>query len=405
MSKIIEKWWVLISLILLVGLYMWGVKYMYFHQDDLDWFMMANQPFWEVMSSPLSDHINYLFRILLKFEWDIFHLYFPGYLFVSTVMHALVVAMIYKVAKATSGRLDLAAMAALIFTINTNWTEVVLWTSGQTISITALFVLLVMHAIWQKKYRSISVWLSTFTSALALGLLPAIFLVYGVDYKKKKIFKLGYVAILMSIIVFLLYKYVATDGTKIEYSIAWMVKVIEVMGLAIINTVIGRLFIPFDRFETIRIVLVCIAIGISAWKLRKNLKEIFEDKWSLFLMFQIFFYYLVVAAGRAQYGVGIMRAERYAYLGLALLLLLCVRLLRNTKIGKWVWIVPTILMIQIFGLYRRSEDYVKRPQQLKQVIEQVQKDRAVVNPDSYLPYEILNDERLKYVDLIKLIGG
>ena len=150
MSKIIEKWWVLISLILLVGLYMWGVKYMYFHQDDLDWFMMANQPFWEVMSSPLSDHINYLFRILLKFEWDIFHLYFPGYLFVSTVMHALVVAMIYKVAKATSGRLDLAAMAALIFSINTNWTEVVLWTSGQTISITALFVLLVMHAIWQK---------------------------------------------------------------------------------------------------------------------------------------------------------------------------------------------------------------------------------------------------------------
>ncbi len=240
---------------------------------------------------------------------------------------------------------------------------------------------------------------------MALGLLPATFLVYGIDFKKKKIFKLGLAVIFISLIVLLFYKYVATDGTKIEYSLVWMVKVVEVMGLAIINTVIGRLFIPFDRFETIRIVFVCIAMGISAWKLRKNIKELLLDKWNVFLILQIIFYYLIVAVGRAQYGVGIMRAERYAYLGLVLLLLLCVRVLRKTKIGNWVWIVPAILIIQIFGLFRRAEDYVRRPQQLKQVLEQVQKDQNAINPDSYLPYEILNDERLKYNDLINLIGG
>lgn len=377
---------------------------MYFHQDDLDWFMMANKPFWSVMAAPLSDHINYLFRLLLKFEWDTFQLYFPGYLFVSTVLHALVVAMIYKLAKATSGRGDLAAVSALLFTINTNWTEVVLWTSGQTISITVLFILLAMYSIWQKKYRSISVWLATFTSALALGLLPATFLVYGIDFKKKKIFKLGFAVILMLIIVMLFYKYLATDGTTIEYSLSWLVKVIEVVGLAIINTVIGRLLIPFDNFEMTRIILVCTFLVIGLWSIRKNLKDIFQDRWSVFLIFQIFFYYLIVAVGRAQYGVGIMRAERYAYLGLALLLLLCVRILRNVKIDKWVWIVPCVVMVSCIGLYRRAGDYVRRPQQLRQVIEQVQKDRETINPDSYLPYEILNDERLKYIDLINLIG-
>jgi len=405
MSKIIEKWWVYISLTLLVILYIWGVQNMYFHQDDLDWFMMANRPFWSVMSAPLSDHINYLFRVLLKLEWDAFHLFFPAYLMVSTIMHFLVVLLIYKVAKATSGRADLAAMAALLFTINTNWTEVVLWTSGQTISISALFVLLAIYAIWKRKHRSIYLWLSTFTSALALGSLPATFLVYGVDYKKKKIFKLGFAVILMSIIVFLFYKYIATDGTKIEYSVSWVLQVVEVMGLAIINTVIGRLFIPFDKFEIVRIAMVCMGLVIGIWSMRKNYRYLLHDKWSVFLILQIIFYYLIVAVGRAQYGVGIMRAERYAYLGLALVLLLCVRILRKTKIDKWIWVVPCLVIVSCIGLYRRSVDYVKRPQQLKQVIEQVQKDSKTINPDLYLPYEILNDERLKYIDLIKLIGG
>ncbi len=404
MSKIIEKWWALISLCLLVGLYIWGAKFMYFHQDDLDWFMMANRSFWRVMKVPLSDHINYLFRVLLKFEWDIFHLYFPAYLFISTTMHFLVVMMIYKIVKATTGRSDLPAIMALIFTINTNWTEVVLWTSGQTISISALFVLFAMLAIWKKRYRSIFVLLSTFTSALALGLLPATFLTYGYDLKMKKVFKLGLAVILISLMVFMFYKFVATEGTEIEFSLTWIVSVVEVMGLAIVNTVIGRLFVPFDEFEVIRIVLVMSGLTLGLWRFRKNIKELLRDKWSLFLIIQTFFYYLVVAVGRAQYGVGIMRAERYGYLGLAMALLLFARMMRKVKIGKWVWVVPIIVVLQCVGLYRRAEDYVVRPQALKNVVEQLQKSKKSVSPDAYLPFEILNDERLKYRDLINLIG-
>lgn len=404
MSKIILKWWHLLTFGLLFALYVWGSKYMYFHQDDLDFFIMANQSLKGVMMSPLADHINYLFRFLLKFEWDMFHFNYPPYLFVSIVMHFLVLMMIYKLAKATSNRNDLSILSVLLFAINTNWTEVILWFSGQTISISALFILIAMAAVWHKKYRTVSLWLSTFTSALALGLLPATFMVYGVDYKNRRIFKLGTFVILISLMVIYFYKFIATDGTKIELSIPWLIRVCEVMILAIINTVLGRLIIPFDKFETFRILLVSVAVLMCVIQFRKYLKELLTDKWSMYLILQIFFYYLIVAMGRAQYGVGIMRAERYAYLGLALILLFLARVLRKVKIDKYIWIVPMIVIIQVFGLYRRSQDYVVRPQILKRTVEEVQKKNGEIIPDAYLPYEILNDRRLKYGDLMNLIG-
>lgn len=402
MEKIITKYYLWIVVFVLFGTFIFGYINMYFHQDDLDWLILANRPFFEVMAQPLSDHINYIFRLILKIQWDIFGFRFAPYFTVSILIHFINVLLLHKLVDLTTNRKDLSAVVALIFVVNTNWTEIVLWFSGQTISITLTFMLLAMIALYKQKYRSISIFFASMTSALALPLIPASLFVWGKG--KKRITLFGYILIALSILVLLLHKYRALDGTKIEMSLAWLGQVILVMGLGVINTVIGRLVLPFDRFEIFRIIAVATVLGFALYKNREKIMQFVKDKWNRFLGLQLFFYYLIVAVGRAQFGVGIMRAERYGYVGLALLLLLCVRMFRNIKIGKWVWIVPTILMIQVFGLYRRSEDYVKRPQQLKQAIEQVQKNRKVVNPDSYLPYEILNDERLKYIDLINLIG-
>jgi len=404
MSKIIEKWWVLIATILLGVVFVWGVQNMYFHQDDLDWFIIANRPFWQVIAAPLSDHINYLFRLLLKFEWDYFRLFFPSYLFVSVVMHAVVIWLLYYLARLTSQRDDLAAIVAVIFAVNTNWTEVVLWISGQTISISVIFVLLAMIFVWHKKNIGPWVGVATLTSALALGLLPATLLSFGIDYKSRKLKTLGIWMIMLGILVLLIYKYLATDGTQIEYSLTWAIQVIGVMGLAIVNTVFGRLFLPFDRFEILRIMLVSLVTISIVWKERHKLLEILKDKWSIYLALQIFFYYLIVAVGRAQYGVGIMRAERYAYMGLALILLLSVRILRKTQVGKWVWVVPYLVIVQCIGLLNRAENYIVRPTQLKALVREVQNEPTKYNKDDYLPHFVLNDERLKYGDLMKLLG-
>lgn len=383
---------------------------MYFHQDDIDWFILANRSMRDVFAYPIGDHVNYVFRVLLKIEWDLFHLYFPGYFTVSILMHASVIWLVYILGRETSNRSDLAAYAALIFSININWSETVLWISGQTISITAFFVLLAMLAVHRKRWESIAIFISSWTSALSLGLPGALIFVYGLEkvkglFSNFKITRVGWSSLGSVFLVVLVYLLRGTDGTHLEMSAKWMIDVLIVWGLMMINSVAGRILVPFDRFETIRIYLVSSLVVYALYLFRDKVFFIWRDRWSRFLILHICFYYLIVALGRSQYGIGIMRADRYAYLGVALFLLLFVRILRNWTVGRWIWILPIILITQSLGLYVKARAYVVRPQQLKVLIEDVSaKGRDVINENDYLPHFVFNDERLRYRDLMGLMG-
>lgn len=395
MEKIILKWWKGLVGVIIAGMFVWGAYNMYFHQDDLDWFILANRPWSGVMAAPIGDHVNYVWRVLLKTEWDLYGWNFVPYLAVSLAIHAGVIGLLYKLAKLSSGREDLAVMVTLIFAINTNWTETILWISGQTITITALFVLVAMVAIWEKKAEFVWLLLSSWTSALAIGLLLASLAVF------KKLSG-GIIAILVGL--GLIYKMWSTDGTHVAASVAWMIKVIEVWGLMIVNSVVGRLVIPFDRYETLRIGIVSLLMIYGLWRGRGELKVIWRDAWSRFLLLHLGLYNLIVAVGRAQYGVGMMRAERYTYLGLLLVLLLAVRVLRKVKIDKFVWLVPVIVLVQCIGFYHRARTYIERPQQLRNLIVEIrQTESSQIDPEAYLPRFVLNDERLKYRDLLPLL--
>lgn len=395
MQKIIAKWWVIIVLALLIGMLGYGLKQMYFHQDDLDWFILANQGQWGFLTYPLGDHVNYVWRVLLKTEWALIGFNFAPYLMVSVLMHGLVVWLIYQIAWATSGRRELASYAALLFAINTNWTETVLWISGQTITITALFTLLAILSIWQKKNQGIALFLASWTSALSLGMITAVGVLHR-DLRMK--------VLLIGIVLGALYFWAGGDGTAIEWSGQWGVQVASVASLMMINSVIGRLLIPFDMMETGRIVVVSLLVVYGLWRYKHKLREIWSDQWSRFLIVQLGLYNLIVAAGRAQYGVGIMRAERYTYLGLALLLLLIARAARNWQVGRGAWLVPIIIVIQIAGFYQRAEVYVERPQQLRQLVSDMREGKqGVIDPQAYLPHFVFNDERLRYRELIDLM--
>lgn len=395
MAKIITKWWWVLSSLMLLGMYLYGYLRMYFHQDDLDWFILANRPLLQVMQTPIGDHVNYVWRLLLKIEWDLFGMNFPPYLVVSVLIHLGVIGLLYKLARLSSGRADLAAMAALLFSINTNWTETILWISGQTITITTLFVLLVMVAIWKKKGELIWLLLASWTSALAMGVLGATILVVR---------KLRWQTVGVLFGLGAIYKLWATDGTSIPVSLEWIAKVASVWGLMLINSVIGRLLIPFDRLEMVRIGMVSLCMVYGLWRMRGKLLDIWLDQWSRFLLLQLGIYNLIVAVGRAQYGIGIMRSERYTYLGLLLTLLLAVRVMRGVKIGRWGWLISIIVIVQGIGLYHRANVYIERPQQLKKLVQEIrQTDTTKINSEAYLPHYVLNDERLKYLDLVPLL--
>lgn len=405
MEKIITKRWKWIVLGMTLFIYFFGLKNMYFHQDDLDWFLLARKPLMEIMSFPIADHINYVFRILLKTEWQSFGMKFPPYLLVSQILHLGVIYYLYQLSYMTTKRRDLAAVAAVLYTVNTNWTEVVLWIAGQTISITVLFVVVAMITIYRQKKIFIPVLLASMTSALAIGLPIATLLTYGIEYQKRRLNRTGYQMLVILLMIWATYKFHSTDGTPIIVTFAWLIRVIEVFGLAIINTLIGRLVLPFDRFEVVRIIAIVSCLMAGAWMRRRQIYELLKDAWVRFLVLQIGFYYLIVAAGRAQYGVGIMRAERYAYLGLALALLLIVRIWQKKRIGKWIYLIGLLIIMQSVSFYTRASAYFVRPQQLKSLVTHLQNGgSATVSPDDYLPHYVLNDERLKYRDLLLLLN-
>lgn len=394
MEKIIGKYWVYFVAVMLLGVYFWGAKQMYFHQDDLDWFILANQPLSVVIKAPIGDHVNYLWRFLISLEWNLFGLNFIPYLTVSMLLHVGVIMLLYKITWETTRRKDLSIIVAMMFAINTNWNEIILWISGQTISITVIFVLLAMLSIWKRKGEFIWLLFSSWTSALAIGVVMSSILVF-----KKLWWKSGIVLVFLGLI----YSMWGSDGTKIVYSLEWAIKVIEVASLMLINTVVGRILIPFDKYEILRIGVVLVVGMVLSWRYRSKLVEIWSDQWSKFLLIQLIIYNLIVAVGRAQFGVGIMRAERYAYLGVALFLLIGARIFRTTKIDRWGWIIVLLVIWQNIGFYRRASDYIVRPQQLKRLIEQIEKGEDRSEGGQYLPRFVLNDARLKYGDLYGLM--
>jgi hypothetical protein len=403
-AKLLTKWWWLIVGGLLTAMCVYGYNQMYFHQDDLDWFILANRPFGQMMAYPIADHINYLFRLLLFFEWNLFGFHFPPYLLTSLLIHACVIWLLHRLVRETTGRADLAAYAALLFSINTNWNEVILWTSGQTISITVLFVLWVLYFIWQQRNQWLMLALVCLTSALALGLPLAAWLTYGFMWSQRRVTRLGWGIILILVGVALIYRFFGGDGTRLSINPQWLWQVFLVWLLAPLHTVLGRLLIPFDLWESLRLVGVGLLLLFLGYRYHLALQAAWRDQWSRFLFLQLMFYYLIVAVGRAQYGVGIMRAERYAYLGLALGLLLFARIVRKVKFGKWIWLIPFLVLIQNVGFYRRAQVYVVRPQQLQALVTQIKMmDPTLIDQQAYLPYFVLQDKRLRYADLLPLL--
>jgi hypothetical protein len=66
-----------IIVVLLMTVYVWGTQKCT-HQDDLDWFILANRPLGQVLTADRGSR-EYVWRVLLSAEWNSFHLNFSPY--------------------------------------------------------------------------------------------------------------------------------------------------------------------------------------------------------------------------------------------------------------------------------------------------------------------------------------
>lgn len=342
---------------------------MWFHQDDLSWMKLAQLSWSEQFSTPVNEHINYLFRVMFRIEYINFGWNYGYYWVVSVLIHIGVILGIFNLTKILTNDKKLGLLAGLLFSINTNWNEVVMWVSGQTISITVLVVIWTIYWVFERKnYWKIggAILLSSITSALAAWLPVLLGPFY---YKDKKILYPSILALSFMAGVYLFFS--SGVGGEIGHNI-W--QIVGVLSLGIINTVLGRLWWPFEIGEQYRIAITFILLLMILVKWgRQIFKTIYADKRILFLLVAVIVYYGFVAIGRAQYGIGMMRAERYAYMGLALLLPVIYRVAQELKFKLKLIVGMTLVLfvIQLFGFSERMKLYMIRPSQLKNFHNQI----------------------------------
>lgn len=380
-----------------------AIAQMWFHQDDLSWMKLAQRPWLSQLTIPVAEHINYVFRFFFKLEYQIFRWNYPGYLAVSVLMHVGVAWLIALITAKITKKRELAMLAGLLFLVNTNWNETVMWVSGQTILISALFTLATVYHLVRKTnimWWGLLLWLTSMTSALTVWL-PVV--TVGVFWQDKKIRWSA-----LTVILWIAGIYYLRGNGETGVSINWLEAAVT-GGLMIINTLIGRWWWPWEVGEKVRIGITAIAGGLFVWKWGKGLWEkIRHNRESWFLLLSLVSYYAVVALGRSRYGIGIMRAERYAYLGLALLLPVLMWMIKEFKIKfSYVkWIALGLGLIQIFGFVDRASRYTTRPRQLYELHRKIESlDKTKCYQDGDFPTHVFGEGEVKLSEYAGLWKG
>lgn len=402
-------------------IFQFGFRKMYFHQDDFSYLISSQvRNIGDLLKEPVGEHLHYVFRLFFNLEWEFFGLNFVPYFLVSIGLHLLNLLVMWLIILRLTHNKFLAWAATIIFSINTNWNETVLWISGQTITLSSLLVFWAYCFVTDikdsqfklKDWLSLTVFLILpgITSGLGVWLPLVVLGFYGINYPKRKINWKGY-ASLIALSVFLFLYITRSDGVISEVSETILMVKTLFLGfiftiLAIGNTAVGETLVPWDGQMGLRIIVVFSLLLVS-FKRRKEILRIFLfDKSVWFAMVCLLLYYYFVGISRVQYGIGIAKANRYAYMGLIFILILLTQVLNKMKINRGLIALFSIviLLIQIHGFYWRAEPYTQRPTQVRIMVKKL-KQASGCYQDDYLPSYVSPIKIHKYSELLPLINN
>ncbi len=398
-----------------------GLTSMYFHQDDLTYLINSNTNLLNLLTAPVNEHLHYTFTLLFKLQWQLFHLYFAPYFLISVVLHLLNLWLLWLIVKQLTKDSFLAWIAVLLFILNNNWNETILWISGQTITLSSFFVFFAIYRLLQLKEKPFSfkkllvfipiLTLPSLTSALGLWLPVVILPFYGLNFSKRKLNWIGVSSLLSLLTIFLFYSTQSSglnpDSQIPHFTFSTLITIVSITFLAPLSTALGSLFVPWDLFRTRAIILIFLTFSLLTTS-HKKILSFLKNKDNLFFLSCLFAYYLVIAVGRFQFGLGIAKANRYAYIGLFFLLILAARFLNQYTHkplkAKIILFSLFIILIQISGFYSRAIPYTTRPTQVRSMIEQLQTLTGCYQ-DGYLPDFVSPIPVSKYSDLLPLINN
>lgn len=375
---LISGWILTISSYML--LFLQGIQRSYFHQDDvIALAVVADWQDWKTLFHLNNEHLNITFWPVLRILWLNFDLNFSVYLAFSMFLHLLVLVLIFIITYKLTKSLLYSSLPVWGMVINPNWFAVIWWIDGQMFILTTLFALISYWLILKirenpSNFQYLLVYFVSLLPGLSWGVglawptLPLI--VFGIDYKDKRLNRLGFVLLASQVTLIGIYKILIGNNLGVNTDPAtWLLNPLAIINFALVgisNTLIGRWLWPQEN-KPLRIICLTIVL-CSIWLSRKNIKKINKDIFFGFLVALGSF--AIIAIPRWRFGIGQAMANYYAYYPLPFLLIsvsLFFYRLNLKGIKKTLLLSIFILHIPLswLGFEDWASKWVVRPQQTK----------------------------------------
>lgn len=398
----------------------------FFQQDEwygYAWYILHKDlSFWQTTSfffAPSIGHYNPLSIGTVHMLFSIWGLNYQNFLVLSILLHALITLCVFYLAKIIfKGRLSLAILTALLFSLfaasyqATGWVVANIATQSATLLgvISAILFFKFLEKENRKYFVSAMVLLvvSLLFKEITIGLLPLFLGVYVLFNKKRKLNKKVIFWIVLVGILYVLFRVSmlfapnttgdqiitqSQDFSKIVYNFvtvpfkALSQTVFPSDFIKLVSTEIARIFPEkiagtygspqFEYFvvkrvmEAVSLVSFGIIMFIAIFTVRKN-KE--YSKIALLSLGWIIINALIFSFAPEYSGTIFVVDSRNLYfisIGVALLIVLAIKVLSNKSHKKLLLLFSAILFLNIFWLNKNLTEYIQRGETRKYILNQI----------------------------------
>lgn len=386
----------------------------WFHHDDFDFLVGSANFNFSYLVAPHNEHFLPIFRILYYSEYSLFGLNFTPFFIISILLHLFILFVLYKITNILTTKKFYAYLAVFLFTINSTFFEVILWSTSQQLLLSSLFIGISFLAWLKYRQKKTNNWLitSSISSILAafssgFGVLYPLFISI-VSIFDKKINKLGKLFFILSaLLTLVIFWYFAgkslTVVTKQSLSLNDFPHVIYFILIGLIEGMLSRFFwapfTPSRIAKTDLILMPVLNISILIFLIYLLSKTGFKKGKNLFMKVVLaslsLFPYLAISLGRYPYGAKAAMSERYVYLPLFFFILFLIyqlSLLKQTTFLKKIIMLFTFWIILSHGVffYLSGLRWTKQPLQSKKYMLSLGRQMKLgpVKADCKIPFYI-----------------
>ena len=413
-AKIASQRIVLASLIIIfVGLWIFGVRNFYFHQDDVISLAMVAREWPSVMWRANAEHVNVIFFALLYLEWRVFGLNYPGYLAVSLCIWAMILWLVYRIVKGETKSSWYGVMAIGVLAINRNWGEMVWWVTGQAMMGATLLALFSWYyklyldkqrrvwTLWQRVLWGISLILPGLSWGGGLIWPFVVLIFWGWERRGERYRIILPEAWLATGLMWGIYRLIAKESVGLHFSpSSWLespIQIILFVGVGIVENVLGRWVLPIQNLWVENIALILIGWWWVGWG-RKSFEMSRKTKfaWGVAILSMVAY-----AIPRWQFGLGQAMAERYAFQPLIFLVIGIAIGYKKWKISRLrVWgvslVVIYFMIVGSWGFGKKARTWRERPLQVKAWFGELgQIQRGKCYPNEYLPDFLVEADKFR----------